>query len=450
MNNELMDAIEYIEREKDIPREIIFSTIETALTNAYQHHYGKSEVSKKAFSNESAKYTNVKVEVDRETAEYKIFSLKEVVEEVFDPVLEIALEDAKLIDPEAKLEDIIPVQVEIQDMGRIAAAAAKSVIQQKIREKERDIIYEYYKEKEKQIVTGVVQRRINIGLLINLGKADAILKDREMVPRERLNKGDRIKVYVTEVTSPEKESGKNQKNSKNSPKGSRIYVSRTHPDLVKRLFESEVTEVADGTVEIKAISREVGSRTKIAVYSNNPDVDPVGACVGLNGERVDAIVDELRGEKIDIVNWDENPAILIENALSPSKVILVITDGDAKTAKVTVPDNQLSLAIGKEGQNARLAARLTGFKIDIKSESEAVNTPGFRLEDYYDENGELVDDTLEIDEDYQEEEYSEEGYSEEEYAAQEEVAAEETVSDEITAEDSETDETVTDDVESEE
>ncbi len=447
MNNELMDAIEYIEREKDIPREIIFSTIETALTNAYQHHYGKSEVSKKAFSNESAKYTNVKVEVDRETAEYRIYSLKEVVEEVFDPVLEISLEDAKLRDPDAKLDDILPVQVEIKDMGRIAAAAAKSVIQQKIREKERDIIYEYYKQKEKQIVTGVVQRRINMGLLINLGKADAILKDREMVPRERLNKGDRIKVYVTEVTSPEKDSGsRNQKSSKNSIKGSRIYVSRTHPDLVKRLFESEVTEVADGTVEIKAISREVGSRTKIAVYSNNPDVDPVGACVGLNGERVNAIVDELRGEKIDIVNWDENPAILIENALSPSKVILVITDGEAKTAKVTVPDNQLSLAIGKEGQNARLAARLTGFKIDIKSESEAINTPGFRLEDYYDENGELVDDTLDIDEEYSEEEYDAvDGYEEvnedipadEGEYSDEEISVDEAVDDEAAPEDEE-------------
>lgn len=265
------------------------------------------------------------------------------------------------------------------------------------------------------MVTGVVQRYIGRNISINLGKADAMLSESEMVKGEVFRPTERIKVYILEV--------------KNTPKGPRINVSRTHPELVKRLFESEVTEIKDGTVEIKSIAREAGSRTKIAVWSNNPNVDAVGACVGMNGARVNAIVEELRGEKIDIVNWDENPGLLIQNALSPAKIVAVFADPDEKTAKVVVPDYQLSLAIGKEGQNARLAARLTGYKIDIKSETQAKDAPGFRYEDYLDEeeygdedeygnDGEFGGEEYEeagYGEDPAEEEYEEDGYGEPEY-----------------------------------
>ena len=245
------------------------------------------------------------------------------------------------------------VEIHSKEFGRIATQNAKNVILQKIREEERKVLYNEYYAKERDVVTGIVQRYLGKNVSVNLGKVDAILNENEMVKGEVFRPTERIKVYILEV--------------KDTSKGPKILVSRTHPELVKRLFESEVTEVRDGTVEIKCIAREAGSRTKMAVYSNNPDVDPVGACVGINGARVNAIVNELRGEKIDIINWNENNAILIENALSPAKVISVIADDDEKTAKVIVPDYQLSLAIGKEGQNARLAARLTGFKIDIKS-----------------------------------------------------------------------------------
>ena len=250
-------------------------------------------------------------------------------------------------------------RVDAKDFGRIAVGAAKNVITQKIREEERKSVFNKFSELEKSIVTGVVQRVNGRNYSINLGKADAILTENEQVKTEVFKPTERIKLYVLEV--------------KDNAKGPRIIVSRTHPDFVKKLFEAEVSEVKDGTVEIKSIAREAGSRTKIAVWSNNPDVDPIGACVGQNGARVNSIVSELRGEKIDIINWDENPAVLIENALSPAKVITVIADEDEKSAKVIVPDYQLSLAIGKEGQNARLAARLTGFKVDIRSESQAAD-----------------------------------------------------------------------------
>ena len=263
------------------------------------------------------------------------------------------------------------MEIKSKEFGRIATQNAKNVILQKIREEERSVIYNQYFEKEKDVVTGVVQRYVGRNVSINLGKADALLNESEQVKGEVFKPTERIKVYILEV--------------KNTPKGPRILVSRTHPELVKRLFESEVTEIKDGTVEIKSIAREAGSRTKIAVWSNNPNVDAVGACVGLNGARVNAIVEELRGEKIDIVNWDENPGNLIQNALSPAKIVAVFADPDEKTAKVVVPDYQLSLAIGKEGQNARLAARLTGYKIDIKSETQAKDAPGFRYEDYLDD-----------------------------------------------------------------
>ena len=282
---------------------------------------------------------------------------KEVVEEVEDPLTQISLAEAKMIAPKYNLGDVVQIPIESKSFGRIATQNAKNVILQKIREEERKVLYNDWYAMEKDIVQGVVQRYVGRNVSLNLGKVDAILSEQEQVKGEVFQPTERVKVYVLEV--------------KDTPKGPRISVSRTHPDLVKRLFELEVAEVKDGTVEIKSIAREAGSRTKIAVKSNDPNVDPVGACVGINGARVNSIVSELRGEKIDIINWDDNPAYLIENALSPAKVICVVADEDAKEAQVIVPDYQLSLAIGKEGQNARLAAKLTGYKIDIKSETQA-------------------------------------------------------------------------------
>ncbi len=322
-----------------------------------------------------------------------VYAEKEVVaseEEVEDKCVQISLDDAKELSARAAVGDMLNVEIKSKEFGRIATQNAKNVILQKIREEERSVIYNQYYEKEKDVVTGVVQRYLGKNISINLGKADAMLSESEQVKGETFRPTERIKVYILEV--------------KNTPKGPRINVSRTHPELVKRLFESEVTEIKDGTVEIRSIAREAGSRTKIAVWSNNPNVDAVGACVGMNGARVNAIVDELRGEKIDIVNWDDNPGNLIQNALSPAKIVAVFADPDEKTAKVVVPDYQLSLAIGKEGQNARLAARLTGYKIDIKSETQAKDAPGFRYEDYMEEDyGEYED---EYDE-YESEEYEE-------------------------------------------
>ena len=302
-----------------------------------------------------------------------MFAEKTVVEEVQDPVTEISLADAKMMNSQYELGDIVNVEIKSKQFGRIATQNAKNVILQKIREEERKVIFNEYYAKEKDVVTGIVQRNMGRNYSINLGKADAILTENEQVKTEVFKPTERIKVYILEV--------------KDTPKGPKILVSRTHPELVKRLFEAEVTEVKDGTVEIKSIAREAGSRTKIAVWSNDPDVDPVGACVGMNGARVNSIVEELRGEKIDIINWSDNPAILIENALSPAKVISVMADPEEKNAMVIVPDFQLSLAIGKEGQNARLAARLTGFKIDIKSETQARESGDFDFYEQEYENG---------------------------------------------------------------
>ncbi len=375
MNKELMEALDILEKEKEISKETLFEAIENSLLTACKNHFGKAD--------------NVKVEIDRETCDFLCYMEKEVVEtreDVEDSVLQIALEDAQELSQKAQVGDVLNVEIKSKEFGRIATQNAKNVILQKIREEERSVIYNQYFEKEKDVVTGVVQRYIGRNISINLGKADAMLSESEQVRGEVFMPTERIKVYVLEV--------------KNTPKGPRINVSRTHPELVKRLFESEVTEIKDGTVEIMSIAREAGSRTKLAVWSHNPNVDAVGACVGLNGARVNAIVEELRGEKIDIVNWDENPGNLIQNALSPAKIVAVFADPDEKTAKVVVPDYQLSLAIGKEGQNARLAARLTGYKIDIKSETQAKDAPGFRYEDY-------IDDEYDSDEDYVEE-YEEE------------------------------------------
>ncbi|MCM1065295.1 MAG: transcription termination factor NusA [Eubacterium sp.] len=381
MNKELMEALDNLEKEKEISKETLFEAIENSLLTACKNHFGKAD--------------NVKVEIDRETGDYLVYAEKEVVEtaeDVTDKCLQISLEDAREISQKASVGDILNVEIQSKDFGRIATQNAKNVILQKIREEERSVIYNQYYEKEKDVVTGVVQRYMGKNISINLGKADAVLSESEMVKGEVFRPTERIKVYILEV--------------KSTPKGPRINVSRTHPELVKRLFESEVTEIKDGTVEIRSIAREAGSRTKIAVWSNNPNVDAVGACVGMNGARVNAIVEELRGEKIDIVNWDENPGQLIQNALSPAKIVAVFADPDEKTAKVVVPDYQLSLAIGKEGQNARLAARLTGYKIDIKSETQAKDAPGFRYEDYLDYEEEYDENEQES----YESEYGPEGY----------------------------------------
>lgn len=382
MNNELLEALNILEQEKNISKDTLLEAIETSLVTACKNHFGKSD--------------NVKVEINRDTCEFNCYQEKTVVETVEDPVEEISLVDAHMIDGKYQLGDIVRVTVKSKEFGRIATQNVKNVILQKIREEERKVILDEYNSKEKDVVTGVVQRYVGKNISINLGKADALLTESEQIKGEVFNPTDRIKVYILEV--------------KSTNKGPKILVSRTHPELVKRLFESEVTEVKEGIVEIKAISREAGSRTKIAVWSNDPDVDPVGACVGMNGARVNAIVSELRGEKIDIITWDENPAILIQNALSPAKVISVIADADEKSAKVVVPDYQLSLAIGKEGQNARLAARLTGFKIDIKSETQARESG-----DFLDYENDYEDDEYYEDGEYSENEYSENDYSEEGY-----------------------------------
>ncbi len=343
-NRELIEALNQIEKEKDISKDILLEALENSLVAACKNNFGRAD--------------NIKVSIDRVTGEVNVFAMKEVVEEVTDPVMQISLVQAKMKDARKDVGDIVAIEVTPKNFGRIAAQKAKQVVVQKIREEERKVLFTQYSAKEKDIVTGIVQRYVGNNVSINLGKVDAVLTENEQVRGEVFRPTDRIKLYVLEV--------------KDTTKGPRITVSRTHPELVKRLFEAEVTEIQDGTVEIKSISREAGSRTKMAVWSNNPDVDAVGACVGLNGSRVNTIVHELRNEKIDIINWSNDPAKLIENSLSPAKVVSVTVDEAEKSARVIEPDYQLSLAIGKEGQNARLAAKLTGFKIDIKSESQTM------------------------------------------------------------------------------
>ena len=349
MNKELLEALDLLEKEKNISKAAILEAIENSLISACKNNFGTAD--------------NVKVSVNPNTCDYSIIQAKEVVETlgskptIEDKATKISLADARMQNPNLSIGDTVLVPVISKEFGRIAAGVAKNVILQKIREEERKVIFNDYYMKERDIVSGVVTRFMGKNIAINLGRIDAVLAESEQVKGEELKLGDRLKVFVLEV--------------KDNPKGPRISVSRTHPEFVKRLFESEVPEIRDGVVEIKSISREAGSRTKIAVCSHEADIDPVGACVGVDGVRVNAVVEELRGEKVDIVNWDENPGYLIENALSPAKVIAVVADEETKEADVIVPDYQLSLAIGKEGQNARLAARLTGYKIDIKSESQA-------------------------------------------------------------------------------
>lgn len=411
MNNgaELIDALKQIEKEKGIEREIIFEAIESSLVTACKKNFGASQ--------------NVKVIINRENGNVKVFAQKEVVEEVENTNLEISLSDAKEINTKYELGDIADVVVTPKNFGRISAQTAKQVVVQKFREAERELLYNEFIEKEKDIITGIVQRQERRNIIISLGKTDAILSSHEQIPGEKYVFNERIKLYVVEV--------------KQTTKGPQIIVSRTHPELVKRLFEQEVPEIFDGTVEIKSIAREAGSRTKIAVHSKNPNVDAVGSCVGPNGYRVNIVVNELKGEKIDIINWSENPREFIASALSPSNILAVAIDEEERSAKVVAPDNQLSLAIGKEGQNARLAARLTGWRIDIKSESQADEMGFVSPEDYFDyvadddyekdyedfygedENG--YDDSdedyedEEYDDDELEEEYDDEDYDDEEY-----------------------------------
>ncbi|MDO4614282.1 MAG: transcription termination factor NusA [Lachnospiraceae bacterium] len=381
MNTELKNAIEVLEKEKGISKATLLESIEQSLLQACKTNFGKNE--------------NINVSVDPDTCDFRVTAEKEVVEseeDIVDPILQVTVAEARKDNPDAEPGDIITVDINSKSFGRIATQNAKNVILQRIREEERNVMFNQYNSKVRQIVSGVVQRQQGKAYMINLGKVDALLNESEQVKGEHFKPNDRVKVYVTEV--------------KNSSKGPKIMVSRHHPELVRKLFEEEVAELRDATVEIRGIAREAGSRTKMAVSSANPDVDPVGACVGMNGSRVNAVVAELNGEKIDIIEWDENPAILIENALSPAKVISVGADPDERAAKVIVPDYQLSLAIGKEGQNARLAARLTGYKIDIKSETQARESGDFddMFEEDYDENGDFID----LDEDF------EDGYTEEE------------------------------------
>lgn len=346
-NPELIEALNAIEKEKDISKEILLEAIEGSLVAACKNEFGKTD--------------NIRVNLDRETGEFHVYQDKVVAEEVEDTMLQMSITEAEVKFPGTEVGETVSIEVTPKNFGRIAAQKAKQVVVQKIREEERKVLYAQYYTKEHDIVTGMVQRYSNGNYNVNIGRMDAILTPQEQVDGERFSAHERIKLYVTEV--------------KDTPRGPRIVISRTHPELVKRLFEAEVAEIQSGVVEIKNVAREAGSRSKIAVYSNNPDVDAVGACVGMNGARVNAVVEELYGEKIDIVEWNEDPAVFIEHALSPSKVVSVTVseDDEEKTAQVVVPDYQLSLAIGKEGQNARLAARLTGYKIDIKSETQSLS-----------------------------------------------------------------------------
>ncbi len=375
MNTELLEAIQLLEKEKNISKESLIESIEGSLMSACKEHFKSVD--------------NIKLDMDPETCDYTLYAEKTIVDgEPEDSELQISKEAAALIEPEKLVGDIVRVPIESKSFGRIATQKAKNMILQRIREEERQVVYNEFKDKEHTVVTGRVQRVIGRSISVNLGHANAILTEKEQARGEHYRPGDLIKLYVVEV--------------KDDSRGPRILVSRTHPDLVRLLFTEEVTEVRDGTVQIMGIAREAGSRTKMAVYSSNPDVDPVGACVGMNGMRVNAVVDQLGGEKIDIINWDENPAYFIENALSPAKIISVAVDPEDKMAEVIVPDYVLSLAIGKSGQNARLAAKLTNYKIDIMSESKAI------------EEGALPPDYMAALGDYPEGEY-EEYEGEEEY-----------------------------------
>jgi len=342
LNKEFLNALEQLAREKGISQDVLFEAIEAALISAYKRNFNTAQ--------------NVRVDINRETGAFKVFARKTVVEDVLDPRLEISLDAARQINPQYQVGDVVELEVTPKDFGRIAAQTAKQVVTQRIREAERGVIYEMFVDREEDIITGIVQRQDHRFVYVDLGKTEALLPLSEVMPTEKLQPGERIKTYIMKVEK--------------TTKGPQIYLSRNHPGLLKRLFELEVPEIYEGIVEIKSVAREAGTRSKIAVHSNVPEVDPVGACVGQKGSRVQNVVNELKDEKIDIVRWSEDPQVYVANALSPSKVISVTLYPEEKMARVVVPDYQLSLAIGKEGQNARLAAKLTGWKIDIKSESQ--------------------------------------------------------------------------------
>jgi transcription termination/antitermination protein NusA len=372
MSSELMDALNILETEKGISRDVLIDAIEAALISAYRRNFNQAQ--------------NVRIDMNLEKGTMRVFARKDVVEEVFDPRLEISIDEAKKINPNYQLEDVVELEVTPKDFGRIAAQTAKQVVTQRVREAERGIIYSEFIDREEDIMTGIVQRQDSRFIYVSLGKIEALLPINEQMPNENYKPHDRIKVFLTKVEK--------------TSKGPQIFVSRTHPGLLKRLFEIEVPEIFDGTVEIKSVAREAGDRSKISVHSDNEEVDPVGSCVGQKGQRVQAIVNELKGEKIDIVKWSEDPVVFVANALSPSKVLEVIVQEEEKATTVIVPDYQLSLAIGKRGQNARLAAKLTGWKIDIKSETDAREAGIYPVEeqefllnrDSYDNNEDFAED----------------------------------------------------------
>ncbi|WP_160719969.1 transcription termination factor NusA [Bacillus sp. USDA818B3_A] len=371
MSSELLDALLILEREKGISRDILIDAIEAALISAYRRNFNQAQ--------------NVRIDLNLGTGSMRVFARKEVVDQVFDPRLEISIEDAQRINPNYQVEDVVEMEVTPKDFGRIAAQTAKQVVTQRVREAERGIIYSEFIDREEDIMTGIVQRLDSKFIYVSLGKIEALLPVNEQIPNERYKPHDRIKVFITKVEK--------------TTKGPQIFVSRTHPGLLKRLFEIEVPEIYDGTVEIKSVAREAGDRSKISVHSDNPEVDPVGSCVGPKGTRVQAVVNELKGEKIDIVKWSDDPVVFVANALSPSKVLDVAVNEVDKATTVVVPDYQLSLAIGKRGQNARLAAKLTGWKIDIKSETEARELGIYPRE----ETIRLFDDQVDTDLDFEEE-----------------------------------------------
>lgn len=370
MSSELLDALILLEKEKGISRDILIEAIEAALVSAYKRNFNQAQ--------------NVRVDMNLDSGTMRVYARKEVVEEVFDSRLEISLDEARTINPNYNLEDVVELEVTPKDFGRIAAQTAKQVVTQRVREAERGIIYSEFIDREEDIITGIVQRIDPKFIYVSLGKVEAQLPHNEQMPNEQYKPHDRIKVYITKVEK--------------TTKGPQIFVSRTHPGLLKRLFEMEVPEIYDGVVEIKSVAREAGDRSKISVYSESEEVDPVGSCVGPKGVRVQTIVNELKGEKIDIVEWSEDPVVFVANALSPSKVLDVIVNEEEKATTVVVPDYQLSLAIGKRGQNARLAAKLTGWKIDIKSESDARELGIYPREEELDDEPllqrELLEDTF--------------------------------------------------------
>ena len=408
MSKEFFEALDEIAEEKGITTEMVEEAISAALLSAYKRSYNTDQ--------------NVRVEMDRENESVKVYLRRDVVEEVENEDTEISIEDALEIDPDYEVGDFIDFEMDPADFGRIAAQSARQVTQQRFKEAERNMIYEDYSDKVGEVLTGKVQRIQRGTIYVNIGRAEGILKEKEQVPGEHFSANDRIKVYITDVQK--------------TTKGPQVFLSRSHPGLVKKLFEMEVPEIEEGLVEIVSIAREAGSRSKIAVYTEDENIDPVGACVGSRGGRVQAVVDELFNEKIDIITWSEDPVELIKNVLSPAVVEQVIIGDEEKMATVVVPDHQLSLAIGKSGQNVRLAAKLCNWKIDIKSHTQ--------LEEEYEIVEEYIEDEEITDEEMTDEAAAEEDTVTEELEEIEEVeeteAAKETEAAEATDDTEESDE----------